>query len=56
MNPISKLIIIFALFFATKVNAQLSLGIDGFDGIVGYQYQNYKTLPIVFNNDLAIFT
>lgn len=46
MNPISKLLTIFALFFATKVNAQLSLGYDGFDGIVGYKYQNYKTVEI----------
>jgi hypothetical protein len=46
MNLITKLLIIFALFFANKVKAQLSLGIDGLDGIVGYQYQNYKTLEL----------
>lgn len=46
MNSISKLFITFALFFATKVNAQFSLGIDGFDGIAGYQYQNYNTIEL----------
>ncbi len=46
MSQLSKLLIITILFCATKANAQFGLGIDGFDGIVGYQYQNYKTIEL----------
>ncbi len=46
MSQLSKLLVITILFCATKVNAQLSLGIDGFDGILGYQYQNHKTVEL----------
>lgn len=46
MNNIYKFLILFALLYANKVNAQLSLGHDGFDGIVGYESQNYKTIEL----------
>lgn len=42
-----KLLFIISLLLTDKVVGQyLSLGHDGIDGIVGYQYQNYKTIEL----------
>lgn len=41
-----RILFILSVFFISQLKAQVSSNINGIDGIVGYQYQNYKTIEL----------